>query len=101
MTDSMPNPLLAIVGSLMLVVAAVGLFVAASPTLSGSFLFLGTASLVVSVFEPRMEGPQRIGPTRLDLTLGKLERKAKKSARAADRQLQGGTVTPVDEAVVR
>jgi hypothetical protein len=46
------NPYLLLAGAGSMVVATVGLFVRASPTLSGVFLVVGAALLAISIFAP-------------------------------------------------
>ena len=75
------------------VVAIIGLFVRASPTVSGLFLIIGSALLVIAVFE-RRPGESRGGSapsTRVDADA--LER----SARAAESDVARGRLRSADE----
>jgi hypothetical protein len=70
-TASLRVNYLLIAGTGAMAVAAVGLFVRASPTLSACFLIVGAALLVVSVFAP--EGTSQGTATGTDLDLALLE----------------------------
>jgi hypothetical protein len=70
-TASIRANYLLIAGTGAMVVASVGLFVRASPTLSACFLVVGAALLVISVFAPETK-PQGV-VTAADLDLVPLE----------------------------
>jgi hypothetical protein len=79
------NAVLLVAGAAAIVVATVGLFSRSSPTLSGTFLVVGAALLIVAVFEAGRNGTgnDSTGPE-IDLAL--LER----SARAAESEIARG-----------
>jgi hypothetical protein len=70
-TASMRANYLLIAGTGAMVVASVGLFVRASPTLSACFLVVGAALLVISVFAP--ETKPEVTATTVDLNLAPLD----------------------------
>lgn len=59
--------------------------------LCGTFLFLGVASLVVSVFEPRMEGEQQLSPTVVKININRVQQGAQ--------LVEDGDVISIDEVV--
>jgi hypothetical protein len=61
------NPYLLLAGAGAMVVATVGLFVRASPTLSGLFLVVGAALVVISVFAPEYKPARAQIPANLEL----------------------------------
>ena len=86
------NPILPLAGAASIVVATVGLFVRASPTVSGLFLLVGAAMLVVSVFAPaRMQAEHESEP---EISLALLER----SARAAESEIEKGGLYSLHDA---
>jgi hypothetical protein len=89
------NPVLLFAGLASMVVAAVGLFVRASPTLSGAFLVAGTLMLIVGVLvPPATDGPDP-NPTRNELDLELLEQ----HAHAAESEVERGEVHAIAGAV--
>lgn len=85
--------LLALVGIAMIAVAAVAMFKREDATLAGTFAFLGTVTVIIAVFEPRMEGRQQVSPAMLQLNL------AARRAASAEKQVKAGSVVPLDEVV--
>jgi len=79
------NAVLLVAGATSIVVAVVGLFVRASPTLSGFFLVVGAVLLVASVFAPFVNQSERRTDT-VELDLALLER----SARIAEKDITRG-----------
>jgi hypothetical protein len=63
------NLYLLLAGAGAMVVATVGLFVRASPTLSGAFLVVGAALLVVAVFAPEHRSEGAATTSNVDLEL--------------------------------
>ena len=88
-----PNRLLATIGVILIAIAACGLFLNENQPLSGTFLFFGVVTIILSVFEPRMEGEQTVTPTRLGLNLSKIE----KSISQTETQRQVGNLIPLDD----
>jgi hypothetical protein len=80
------NVALLVAGVASMVVAAVGLFVRASPTLSGFFLVVGASLLVLAVMVDTREARPASEQQEIDLSL--LER----SARAAESEIADGKV---------
>ena len=78
--DARANPYLLIAGAGSMVVATVGLFLRASPTLSGCFLFVGVALLVIAVFAP--EYHQQRATTAMDIDLASIEEHPRETAAA-------------------
>jgi hypothetical protein len=66
------NLYLLLAGTGAMVVATIGLFVRASPTLSGAFLVVGAVLLVIAVFAP--EGEHERAPTTSNIDLALLDR---------------------------
>jgi hypothetical protein len=89
-----PNRFLAFVGLVLIVIAACGLFLHENQPLSGTFLFLGTVLVIVSVFEPRMEDEQSLSPGNVKINLAK----AQKNISKTEIQRADGTLIPLDEA---
>lgn len=92
--DRGPNRFLAVVGLVLVAIAAAGLFVHENQPLSGTFLFLGVVLVIFSVFEPGMEGEQTVSAGQVKFNLGK---KAERRALKADRQVKTGTLIPLEE----
>jgi hypothetical protein len=86
------NTPLLVAGIGSMVVAGVGLFVRASPTLSGFFLVVGAVLLVMSVFVPRRNDAGSSDAQQVDVAL--LER----SARTAEADVAHGQVYALDVA---
>jgi hypothetical protein len=89
------NALLVLSGSICLLVAIIGLFVRASPGLSGLFLLVSGALLVVAVYERRSEEPQEPIAERPELEPDAIDR----SARAAEAEVARGRVTRAEDVV--
>jgi hypothetical protein len=90
------NPILLVVGVVAVVVAIVGLFVRASPGLSGAFLAVGAALLVLSVFEPHVRNRGEAATeeeAKPDIDLALVER----HARAAEAEVARGQLFAVGD----
>ncbi|HWS47640.1 MAG TPA: hypothetical protein VN636_17395 [Acidimicrobiia bacterium] len=81
------------VGVASIVVAAIGLFLRSSPTLSGVFLVAGTVMLIVSLLDARDRERHGSRP-RPEVDLTSLER----SVRTAEAEVARGELSPVDDA---
>ena len=68
-TSTRANLYLLLAGTGAMVVATVGLFVRASPTLSGAFLVVGAALLVIAVFAPEARHEEAATTSNIDLAL--------------------------------
>jgi hypothetical protein len=89
------NALLVLSGAICLLVAVIGLFVRASPGLSGVFLIVGAALLVIAVYERRSQEPQETVSARPELEPGAINR----SARAAEAEVARGRVRRAEDVV--
>lgn len=67
-----PNPFLAVLGVLCLVVAGIGLLMERSEALAGGFLIGGVFLCVAGVMAPRLEGGQKVGLTGAEFNLARL-----------------------------
>lgn len=89
------NALLVLSGSICLLVAIIGLFVRASPGLSGTFLLVSGGLLVVAVYERRSQEPQEPVVTRPELEPDAIDH----SARVAEAELARGRVRRAEDVV--
>ena len=87
------NRLLVCVGVGLVLAAVAGGFLKWNAGLVATLAFLGVGSVVISVFEPRMEGSVHLSPTSIDLTL------VQRSVADAETQLQAGNLRSLDEVV--
>jgi len=78
-----------------MIVAIVGLFVRASPTLSGAFLVVGSVLIVIAVFERREHAPHDAGPEAPDLSRAELQR----SVAAAEAEMERGRIRAANDVV--
>lgn len=65
-----PNQVLLIVGLSLLVVATSVAFAHENAALGGSFLFFGVVTVIIGVFEPRIEGKFEFGRDKISFTVG-------------------------------
>jgi hypothetical protein len=79
------NPYLLLFGIGSMVVATFGLFLRASPTLSGVFLVVGATLLVLAVFEPEPK-PRRAPTSSTSLDLASLDQEDRATATAEARK---------------
>jgi hypothetical protein len=89
------NPVLLSAGAISMIVAIIGLFVRASPTLSGVFLIVGSALLVIAVFERRAQAGHQAAAEDPDLSLAALQR----SVSAAESEVAKGRIRAVNDVV--
>jgi hypothetical protein len=89
------NPVLLLSGAVSMIVAIVGLFVRASPTLSGAFLVIGSALIVIAVFERRGHVAHEVVPDPPDVSRAALQR----SVAAAESELERGRIRGANDVV--
>jgi hypothetical protein len=89
------NPVLLSAGIVAMIVATVGLFVRASPALSGAFLVVGAALIVIAVFERRGHAVHEVAPNTPDLSWTALQR----SAASAEAEITQGRIRAVNDVV--
>ena len=87
------NPVLLSAGIVAMIVATVGLFVHESPALSGVFLVVGAALIVIAVFERRGQAAHKGAPNAPDLSRTALQR----SAAAAEAEITQGRIRAVND----
>lgn len=90
-----PSWVLTILGSSLLLIAAIGLFTGANVYLVGGFLLLGVVLVVISAVVPRLEGKQEFKLTGASLSLGKLGR----SIENAEKEIEQGKLPELDDLV--
>jgi len=67
------NPLLARTGIAMLIVGTFAMILGREAVVVGPFLVLGVALVTIAVFEPRMQGIQKVGATGVQINLNDVE----------------------------
>lgn len=85
------NKLLAGLGLGLVATGVAGAFLHWNAGLVATFVFLGVGCVVISVFEPRMEGKFHLSPTSIDLNL------VQKAVSAAENQLREGSLRNLEE----
>jgi len=91
-----PHIFLAAAGSVLVAVAITGFLLNRNTVLVGSFLFLGVLLIIVSVFEPRMEGQQEFGPAGAKIKLA-MPREVRADIKKAEVDLATGRATSIED----
>ena len=86
---------LLIVGIAMLAIAAVGFFLRDAIAGVTTFAVLGAAVLIVAVFEPRVKGTVKLGPSGVEITVEGIQELPSE----AELQLEKRTVRAIDEVI--
>ncbi len=87
------NRLLGALSISAFIIAAIGLLLDRNATLAGGFLAVALVLAVVAVFEPRMEGQQRVGLSGATLNLASVEQ----VIAAAEVEVSSGALRSIEE----
>lgn len=85
-----PGMFLAVVGCILLLISVVGFFMGKNEVVAIGFLVVGTAVVLFSVFEQRLEGQQQMGPTGLKFNLTAALKKG-------EEDIEAGRLTSLEE----
>lgn len=91
-----PNPWLAGCAAVFLVLTTLSVLLDRAPALTGALAFLGFASILFAVLEPRLTGNVTASPTKLAVSLVP---RVEREVREAEREVDTGRVRDLDDAL--